>query len=193
MRVQRLSFLTWVVGAACVAGSCSRHADLVDERDTGVDLGPMNPFDESALVDLQVPFSEPPFAVCSERPEGACTGNNDFPCEFNRWFTTSADDCQRRTGCRTNGWVVADMAENGCVERLEMSEPNEAFAACLTDLLGGFRCPCGAERRRRFLGIDNQPCFAGERACGPSEFPCNDGEVCEAGFCVPAGAGGASG
>lgn len=193
MVVARLTLLAWATIAALLAASCSREADLIDEErpGAGVDLGPTNPYDEAALIDLAVPFDEPPYLTCSERPTGACLGVNDFPCDFSGWFNAAAEACQVETGCRTNGWVVADMGASGCVERLQMSEPNEAYAACLIEVLGAYRCPCGKEQRRRFLGIANRPCFPGERRCGQGEFPCLGGQVCTDGFCVepPASAG----
>jgi hypothetical protein len=177
-----------------LGGSCSRKADLLDDSNGNIDLGPSNPFDEAELVDLEVPFGEPPFASCKQRPEGACVGVNDFPCDFNGWFNKVADECQNQTGCRANGWVVADMGEDGCVARLRMSEPSEQFAACLTEVLGAYRCPCRAESRRRFLGMDNVPCAPGERPCGPAEFPCPSGQVCRDDVCVLASeAGGGPG
>jgi hypothetical protein len=184
MTLPRLRSSVWFGVLLLLGGSCSRHADLIDDSNGGIDLGPTNPFDEAALVDLEVPFDEPPFASCEERPEGACVGVNDFPCDFTGWFNRAADDCQNRTGCRANGWVVGDMGADGCVTRLRMSEPSQEFAACLTEVLGGYRCPCGAESRRRFLGIDNVPCAPGERPCGPSEFPCPSGQVCRNDVCV---------
>lgn len=167
-----------------LASACSRSADVSDDPTAGLDLGPMAPFDEAQLVDVDAAFGEPPFAACAERPTGACVGVNDFPCDFGGWLTTEVDRCQAETGCRANGWVVADMGANGCVERLRLSEPAPALAECLVEALGGYRCPCGAENRRRFLGVDNQPCLPGERACGPNEFPCPLGQVCEQGVCV---------
>ena len=187
MLAARLTLIPWLPLLSALVGSCSRHADLVDDPKGGLELGPMSPYDDSELVDLMVPFAEPPYLACGERPTGACVGVNDFPCDFSGWFSIVADTCQTETGCRTNGWVVADMGANGCVERLEMSEPNDAYAACMIEVLSTYRCPCGAERRRRFLGISNQPCFPGERACGPSEFPCPGGQVCQDGYCVPPG------
>jgi hypothetical protein len=185
MAALRSLLLLWLALAAASIGSCSRHADLVDDPMGGIDLGPMNPYDESELVDLEVAFDQPPYAACGERPKGACVGVNDFPCDFGGWFTSAADTCQTETGCRSNGWVVADMGANGCVERLQMTEPNDEYAACLIEVLGAYRCPCGAERRRRFLGIANQPCFPGERVCA-DEFPCPSGQVCDDGRCAPA-------
>lgn len=180
----RVACCFWLISGALLAGSCSRNADLVDDYEGGIELGPMAPFDESELIDLQVPFGEPPFSECSARPRGACVGVNDFPCDFNGWFNATIDACVLETGCRSNGWVSADMGANGCVERLQMTEPNQAFADCLTAVLGQYRCPCGVESRRRFLGISNQPCFPGERACTSAEFPCPRGQVCEQGLCV---------
>jgi hypothetical protein len=186
--------LAWLALAVGAVGSCSRHAELLDEPNTDLELGPMNPYDEAALVDLEVPFESPPYLACAERPAGDCRGPNDFPCDFGRWFNTEAARCQVQTGCRTNGWVVADMGATGCVDSVQMSEPNAEFAACLVEVLGAHRCPCGAERRRHFLGIANQPCYPGERVCGADEFPCPAGQVCESGFCVaPGGAAGSSG
>jgi hypothetical protein len=190
MRALRKSGWFWLSTALLLGGSCSRHADLEDDTEGGLELGPMTPFDDSELVDLQIPFSEPPFVSCPDRPTGACVGPNDFPCDFARWFNAAADECLVETGCRANGWVAADMGEDGCVERLEMTEPNQAFADCLVAVLGEFRCPCGVERRRRFLGIANRPCFPGERSCS-SEFPCPGGQVCQAGVCALPGTGGA--
>ena len=184
MRATRKRGWFWVVGGLVLAVSCSRHADLEDGPEGGIELGPTAPFDESELVDLQVPFAEPPFVSCPDRPTGACVGVNDFPCDFTGWFNLAADDCLVETGCRANGWVSADMGANGCVERLEMTEPNQAFADCMIAVLGQFRCPCGAERRRHFLGIANQPCFPGERLCTSEEFPCPARQVCEQGVCV---------
>jgi len=194
MSLRMLRGWFWLGALGAFAGSCSRHADLLDDPGGGIDLGPSNPFDEAELVDLEVPFDEPPFAACAERPEGACVGVNDFPCDFSGWFNRAAAECQTQTGCRANGWVVGDMSADGCVARLRMSEPNDDFAACLTEVLGAYRCPCGAESRRRFLGIDNVPCNPGERPCGPAEFPCPSGQVCRDGVCVlEGGAGGEPG
>jgi hypothetical protein len=192
MRAPRRGRWVWLAASTWLASSCSRHADLEDGPEGGIELGPSAPFDESELVDLQVPFADPPFLACSERPTGACVGVNDFPCDFTGWFNAAADQCLLDTGCRANGWVSANMGASGCVERLEMTEPDQAFADCMTAVMGGFRCPCGAEQRRRFLGIANQPCFPGERACTSAEFPCPRGQVCEQGLCVLASSGDSS-
>jgi hypothetical protein len=193
MKRQRLFLPLGLVLGALLGGACSRRADLLDDPTGGLELGPTAQYDESELVDLMVPFGEPPFVACSERPTGACVGVNDFPCDFAGWFNAAADTCQIQTGCRTNGWVVADMSAEGCVERLQMTEPNSEYAECLVEVLGASRCPCGVERRQRFLGIENQPCFPGERSCSSSEFPCPAGQVCMAGRCELAGEGGSSG
>lgn len=149
--------------AACAAaalagglelGACERHADIRDEPEAGV-IKPQPQIDAGDIPELDSGLATDAYPTCAERPEGDCRGTNDFLCDFANWATSTAETCQRSTGCKTNGWVEVKMGADGCVVELGMTEPNDEMVACLLAEFGSKRCPCGEEKITYFFGYGN--------------------------------------
>jgi hypothetical protein len=178
-------FTAVLFAAAGSLSSCTRHADIADDPEGGIAVTPRTPLDDGTRVELDAGFETDAFTPCSERNEGPCRGVNDFPCDFERWVAEVGDACQVETGCVTNGWLEVRMNAEGCVASASMSEPNDAFAACVIARFGAQRCPCGEDVRSTFLGIGNDGCDDGPPPCSTGEFPCGPNEECVDGTCVP--------
>jgi hypothetical protein len=169
---------TWLLVAS---GGCSRQTELRGEADAGSGINAQNLPEAGALPEIpDTGLDDPSRMACAKRPTGNCVGANDFPCDFSRWVTQAANDCQTATDCKADGWVGAQMTEEGCVSSLHMEEPEDAFVACMVEALGPFRCPCGEGFAAAYLGLDNDGCFHG---CS-DELPCTSGYRCISGFCV---------
>lgn len=139
---------------ALFAQACQRQADLVDEPDATVLTKPTPEYDGD-LPMLDADFASDAFAACEERPFGACMGPNDFICGFAEWVRTLARECQKQTGCKTNGWLTVKMSDDGCVSEIGMDRPNPEIVACLLEKLGAERCPCPAIETTYYFGEGN--------------------------------------
>lgn len=169
---------TWALASA---SGCSRHTELRDEADAGSTVNTQNLPEAGELPELpDTGLDDPSLPACADRPTGDCVGVNDFPCDFPRWVTQTANECLSQTSCKADGWVGAHMTEEGCVSSLHMVEPEDAFVACMVEALGPYRCPCREGFSAAFLGLDNDGCFLG---C-TDEIPCMPGYSCVSGFCV---------
>jgi hypothetical protein len=168
--------------AFLVAG-CSRKAEIANEPDAGL-VGPSAPRDETPVSSVDGGVDAGAFQACSERPSGErCRGVNDFPCNFQPWAVEVITGCQTESGCITNGRVVVEMGNDGCVVDLLMSEPNLAFARCAIERWGAYRCECRGQSVEVHLGYSNEGC--GEPVpCQSGEFRCPTGQTCAAdGYC----------
>ncbi|HET9957319.1 MAG TPA: hypothetical protein VFQ61_22630, partial [Polyangiaceae bacterium] len=180
-----------LASVALAFGACSRRADIVDEPDpllgSGVSAG-------ATLVEVDAGLADPALPACASREQsGTCSNGGDFPCDFSAWLREYSALCQVESGCKTQGWVAADVADNGCIERVQMSDPNADFIACLGRAARVTRCPCTATTARTFLIPDRSACTATTGAvCGPAEFPCREGEQCIDGTCQAVGGGAGS-
>ena len=183
----------FVLGASLP--DCSRHADIVDEPDSGTDLGPNAPQPDGGIPIVEGSgLDDPSLDACADRPENvACRGANDFPCDFSAWVPVLAEECQTETGCVTDGWVELELGDDGCASAIYMDQPNPDYVACLVETLGAYRCPCAAMSFNYFLGIGNDGCETGPTPCQGGEFPCGKGEICVDGYCVIDASGGAAG
>lgn len=130
----------------------------------------------------------PSFATCEARTFGDCYGGNDFPCAFDQWARRMAAECQRFTGCRTNGWISFETNALGCVSNIGMTIPTPEFADCLREVMGNARCPCGVTEVQHFMGVGHDGC-EDDRECGGAEFPCATGFTCVNGRCEPGDGG----
>lgn len=182
--------------AIFVVASCSRSADIRDEPDAGTTPGPVVPLPDGGIPELEdAGLDDPEFPACQTREEDQdCRGVNDFPCDFAYWVPVLAEECQQATGCKTNGWIEIDLADDGCASALRMEQPNDDFVACVVNELGTHRCPCEAQSERHFLGLTNDGCAPSDQDCRSGEFPCEFGQLCVDGKCVAdSGAAGQSG
>ncbi|MBM4358519.1 MAG: hypothetical protein FJ096_10470 [Deltaproteobacteria bacterium] len=138
--------------------ACDRSADIRDEHDP-VFLPKAPKTDDDMLVPVDVELGPPAYPGCMERSETACYGDSDFPCNFDGWAAKVIDRCQAESGCATNGDVEVTLAPNGCVDGLAMTQPNDAFVACVAAAFGEVRCPCEeALTFGVFLGLGNGGC-----------------------------------
>lgn len=140
-----------------LAASCVRHADLYDEPDAGItatgptfDAGPVIPVDAALHSDAHPP--------CAERMEGPCTGPVDFPCDFENFILYAAEQCQKQTGCITNGQLQVTLAADGCVSEIAMETPHQAMIDCLVERVDTVHCPCGASVTNYSFGHGNDGC-----------------------------------
>src|SRR5688572_5488343 len=159
----------------CIAG-CSRHVELYEPADASVPVseGPKPPAEIPLLEDSGVTDSE--FATCAERPTGGCLGANDFPCDFQRWVENTAESCTARVDCLVQGWLGVWLGDDGCVESVEMTDPNPDFAACLAEEFAHFGCTqCDRMHAVRFLGTTAEPCMI---ACS-NDSGCPEGYFCQ--------------
>ena len=142
-----------------LAGSCTRHADIVDEPD-GAAIPTVTSTQDAELPAIDASFESDAFADCADRPNSPeCTGPVDFPCDFVNWARTAAKNCQTQTGCVTNGSVAVKLDAGGCVTGIAMDQPNDAVVACLVTALSGKKCPCPAMQTTYFFGAGNTgPC-----------------------------------
>jgi hypothetical protein len=141
-----------------VQSACSRKVELAS--DPVYDFAPPDevPLGEEIPTIPDAGLNAAELEMCSERPEGDCRGENDFPCDFEFWLSQVLQECQERTGCQANDWVSVDL-NDGCATALGMVEPNHDFIACIVQTLGAFRCPCvGRLHSKRFLGVSNDGC-----------------------------------
>jgi len=164
---------------------CSREVNIRDEPEGGV-TGGSGVFEPDASVPLvDAGLESGAYAVCEERPEGDCRGTNDFACEFERWARAVARDCFVLAGCFSNGWLVLDIGDDGCVTGIRMEHPDPGYVDCLVASLGNYRCPCRAGQVTHFLGLGNDGCEdAGSLECRSGEFPCPVGYTCVDQVCV---------
>lgn len=185
--------LVVVLCTALALLACSRRAEIEDLPDAG-NLPTM----EVPRPDGGVPLveesgvSESAPAACEARPsQPACSGTNDFGCDFDAWVQQLTESCQLQTDCRTNGWVEVTVGGSGCATALRMEDPDADYVTCMADQLGQYRCPCRDVSGSRFLGLSHDGC--GDRGCGTGEFRCPEGMSCQAGRCLADDAsGGAS-
>ena len=170
--------------------ACSRQVNIRDEPEGGV-TGPMMTFEpDAAIPPVDAGLDMGP--ACESREEGNCRGTNDFACAFDPWVREVAKDCLTLTGCSTNGWLVVDMGEDGCVSGIGMEQPNSDYVSCLVASFGAYRCPCRAVSFNYHLGFSNDGCSDdNELACKSGEFPCPPGYSCVEQLCAldPAAAG----
>jgi len=186
-RAASLAAVGGLVLISSVLGHCSRRQNLVDERGTGGTITTPPTCDGGIPEVLDSGIQSEELALCDERPVGACQGSNDFPCEFELWFRDVVAACQERVDCPAAGCVEARTGDDGCVASVHMTEADAAFVACMVEMFGAYRCPCGITAARRYLGVASSGC---RRPCATGEQPCFSGETCIDGFCEPAGAGG---
>jgi hypothetical protein len=184
-----------VLAAASLGAGCSRKAEIANDPDAGL-LSPGVPPDETPVSPVDAGLDAGMFQACSERPSGErCRGVNDFPCNFQPWAVEVMTGCQTQSGCVSNGRVVVEMGNDGCVAELLMSEPNLPFARCALERWGAYRCECHAQSVEIHLGYRNEGC--GERIpCQAGEFRCPTGFSCASdGYChmESMGVGGDSG
>jgi hypothetical protein len=190
------AFFSAALLVASVAASCSRKADIRDEPDSGTQPAPEVPLPDGGIPELEDSgLDDTEFPECESREEDQdCRGVNDFPCDFAYWVPVLAEECQQATGCRTNGWIEIELADDGCASALNMDQPNDDFVACVVNELGTHRCPCDAQSVRHFLGLANDGCTTVDDDCRSGEFPCDVGQICVDGKCVvDTGAAGQSG
>jgi hypothetical protein len=154
LKVASLDVVVSLTAAAAGLGACTRHADLVDEPDVVTVRPPPLP-EAGELPAVDSGLGSDAYPACADRAEGTCRGPVDFPCDFDRWVDTMAAKCQEATGCRTNGWVRVKLGGDGCVNEIDMDQPNDAIVACLVMEFGSVRCPCGAVTRTYFFGLGN--------------------------------------
>jgi len=167
---------------ALVVLACSRQVELRDDANHGSNVGTQMLPEAGTLTEVpDAGFDDPKFGACTGRPSGACVGVNDFPCDFPRWVTATAQKCQTMTECRADDWVRVGMNAEGCVDSISMLEAEPSFVACMVEELGPYHCPCGEGFADHFLGIDNDGCFVG---C-TDELPCAGPYHCISGFCIP--------
>jgi hypothetical protein len=153
-----LLVFAWFVAAHGLGSACSRRADIRDEHDPVLVTKPP-PTDDGILKPVDVELGPPGFAACEERSDIACYGDLDFPCNFDGWAAKVVNQCQQETGCVTNGDVEVSLGAEGCVSGLAMTQPNDAFVACLVTAFGDARCPCDAMPTFEvFLGLANDGC-----------------------------------
>ncbi|MCK6532977.1 MAG: hypothetical protein L6Q84_08405 [Polyangiaceae bacterium] len=153
------------ISAALVAGAllaavhgCQRQADLVDEPDAAVAITQTPKYDGDLPL-LDAHLESDAHAACEDRPMEACKGPNDFVCGFGEWAREIARDCQRQTGCKTNGWVTVTIGDDGCVSDLGMDRPYPPIVECLVQKLSETRCPCPAQETTYYFGEGNAgPC-----------------------------------
>jgi hypothetical protein len=158
--------------------ACSRHLELYEPSDAGVSVveGPKPPDDIPEVTDSGVRTDE--LLSCAERPTGDCVGANDFPCDFPRWVERTADACTTQVDCLVQGWLGVALGADGCVDALEMTDPNPDFVACLVEQFAHFGCvQCTAQYATRYLGTSAEPCMIqciNDPDC-PSGYACTDG------------------
>ncbi len=140
-----------VGGVLALAAACARHADLRDEPDSGIAVKPVARADAIPTLDTELGTEALP--PCDQRPPGVCVGPVDFPCALDYLVGTLASQCQRQTGCRTNGWLRVTMNAEGCVQSIGMDQPNDAIVACLVAELGNVSCPCPSRTQDHFFGL----------------------------------------
>lgn len=147
----------WLRAASLLAAglavpfACTRRADL-PEPPEAVTVPTASAPEAGDVVTLETSLGGDAHAACAQRPEGDCRGPIDFTCQLEPWVRDVADECQRATGCETNGWLEVTMGDDGCVVEIGMDQPDEDFAACVADAMGAARCPCGAATTRYWLG-----------------------------------------
>lgn len=139
---------------ALIGQACQRQADLVDEPDATV-IPNKTPEYDGSLPMLDAGFGSDAFLPCDERPVGLCKGSNDFVCGFNEWARKIAQDCQKQTSCKTNGWLTVKLGDDGCVQDIGMDRPNPEMVACLLDALSSEHCPCKASQVTYYFGEGN--------------------------------------
>lgn len=169
----RLRRAGWALSGLFMALGCSRHVELYEPSDAGVSVveGPKPPAEIPSVADSGVTDSA--FASCEERPSGDCVGANDFPCDFTRWVEASAETCTAQVDCLVQGWLGVSLGDDGCVERLEMTDPNPDFVACLAEEFKNASCvQCNAMHATRFLGTTAEPCA----------IPCINSSDCPGGY-----------
>ena len=169
--------LLWVL----LASACSRHVELPERADASVSVveGPRPPAEIPLVEGSGV--TESTYPTCAERPTGNCVGANDFPCDFQRWVEITAEDCTARVDCLVHGWLGVSLSAEGCVDAIEMTDPNPDFVACLVEQFANFGCTqCGATRALRFLGTSAEPCMI---PCF-NDPDCPTGYVCEGDLCA---------
>jgi hypothetical protein len=151
----RLVLATLLLAAPVAFGqACQRQADLLDEPDGGVIPDPTPTYDgEVPLVDAGIGSAAYP--PCADRPIDTCVGPNDFVCGFPEWVRDTARECQKKTGCKTNGWLTVKMSADGCVSDIGMDRPNSDIIACLMEMFGAERCPCPATETTYYFGEGN--------------------------------------
>lgn len=184
----RLGAALWLLAAL----ACSRRAEIADEPDGGL-VRPNVPSDDAGLESVDAGLGGEEFARCAERMSApGCRGTNDFPCNFQAWVSEVVAECQVASGCRSNGRVLVEMGEDGCVADLLMSEPNADFVRCAGERFGSHRCECRAQRVEEILGYGNAGCLEPVRCTGESRCP--EGEQCVEGYCErEVGSGGVPG
>jgi hypothetical protein len=149
------SVLLALAGPGAALAACTRHADLRDEVDGGQIDDPTPDLDADIKM-LDTGLGTDAFPECSERPQGDCVGSNDFLCGFTDWAINTAKQCQKATGCKTNGSVEVTMGATGCVTAIGMDQPNDEMVACLLVEFGSVQCPCtDVERITHYFGIGN--------------------------------------
>lgn len=144
--------------AALVA--CGRHADLYDEPDAAL-MPPPPAFDAGAVIPVDAALRSDANPPCGERPLGPCTGPVDFPCDFENFILFAAEQCQKATGCKTNGQLQVTLATDGCVSEIAMEVPNQAMIDCLVERVDAVHCPCGASTTNYSFGHGNDGCDGG--------------------------------
>ena len=174
-----------LVGALWAA--CSRQADIFDEPTGAVTTTPTGAPLDGGLTVIDGAFSDPQQPACDTRlADRECRSSNDFPCNFEALFDLVTRECKVASGCTANGCFAAELGQDGCATRLEMSEPNAKFIECAVQRLGTVRCPCGKSRGQVYLGLSNNGCpDGGPRPCSSGELQCDTGEVCVNGLCLP--------
>lgn len=186
--------LAWLALAAVFCG-CSRAVNIRDEPDAGIGGNPTELMPDAAIPAIEdAGLDTDAFLACELREEGDCRGTNDFVCDFDPWAREIARTCLTATGCSTNGWLVVDMGERGCVTGIGMDMPNAEYVACVVEAFGHYRCPCSARRLNHLIGLGNDGCpDAGPIACRSGEFPCPPGYSCVQRVCVADVSAGAPG
>jgi hypothetical protein len=168
------------------APACTRQANIYDAPETGPTAQPTGP----TVPDAGVPIVDSgigadAYAACGDRPSGECQGSNDFLCVFGSWVSRIADHCQRTTDCHANGWFSLELADDGCVSGIGMTDPEPAFIDCVEQIVGTHSCPCSAATEYQYLGLGNSGCVdAGRIQCASGEFQCPSAEPCVDGYCV---------
>lgn len=142
------------IAVLLAAGGCSREADLYDEPEAGLQTTPTIGLDGD-VPPVDANLGPDAFPACEDRPTAGCPGANDFYCGFVQWIQRIAKECQTKTSCKTDGWLVVKMGPNGCVTEIGMDEPNDDIVACLRDLMGSTRCDCGEMTTTYYFGSAN--------------------------------------
>lgn len=160
--IPRLAALLLALASAPIVAlaACERHADIYDEPDAAL-VAPPPEYDAGAVIPVEAGLRTDASVPCADRPKGPCTGPIDFPCDFENYILFVAEQCQKATGCKTNGQLQVTLATDGCVSQIAMEMPNQPMIDCLVEHVDAVHCPCGASVTDYSFGHENDGCDGG--------------------------------